>query len=317
MSEKPTLEEGASIDQTVTDVVTDDTVTTSDEGNPVEETLETQESDATETSEHELTLSVEEVAQLFDAEPDSFDVNEEGKLVIKGKIDGQEKTATFKDVLKTYQTQGHLDNQNREVKQLQEQLKAQLADGQKQAQERLGQLENVTQLAWAELMQEQQGIDWETLRAEKPEEFAAKQVEMQNRQAQLRTRYQQIQQQKAQYQSQLVQSNLGNQQEKLLEALPSWKDPEVMQKEQSELMQYGAELGYSDQLLANIGMPQAGEAGSYLLVKLLKDSLDLKRLKESRPEVTNKVRSAPRISRPSASKPETAPPKSIEDVFYS
>lgn len=78
--------------------------------------------------------------------------------------------------------------------------------------------------------------------------------------------------------------------EKLLEAMPEWKKPEVAKKEQALVADYLRTLGYADQEIAAAADPRA--------IVMAKKAMLYDQLQASRPAVERRVASAPKMVRP-------------------
>ncbi len=113
-----------------------------DTDNSVEEVdaqpAKTDESESTDESEQDSespnTYELSDVAKLLGADESSLDVDDDGNVLVKTKIDGQEGKAKFSDLLKSYQLQGHVDKQVREVAEQKKALEYQSQNLQQQMQ---------------------------------------------------------------------------------------------------------------------------------------------------------------------------------------
>lgn len=276
-------------------------------------------SDETPTDEPQLSLS--DVASILGTDEDSLDVDDEGNVLVKTKIDGQEGTAKFKDVLASYQLRGHVDNKSREVSQLQEQLKQeQAALAQKEA-ERLQQAEDIIQIAWGELTNEYNEINWNELKQLDPAEYAVKRSDFQDRQTKLQQAFQAAQSKRQEqtqaYQQTLVQ-HLAEENQKLTKAIKGWDNPDIAQKEFKETMSFlQNKLGFSEENLfgkrdaqGNILVPGITD---HRLVVLAQKAMLYDKLQGSKPEVTKKVKVAPKMVKPGQPKSQQEQQKTSLD----
>lgn len=244
-----------------------------------------------EVQESQIELST--FAQILGIDEDRLDVDEDGQVYVKTKIDGEEGRAKFNDLVKSYQLEGHLNKQNMEVAEQRKALQAKMAEVEQQAQARVQQLEAVTNVAIQELQREFQSIDWQTLRVTDPGEYAAKLTEFQQREARLGQAVQQIQAEKQQVETQnqeRFKEYLREESQKLLSAIPEWSNPEVAQKEKSELKSFGIQHGFSAQEL-----DQLSDHRSVLILRMAKAYADLQK---SKPDVTKRVIKAPKLVKP-------------------
>lgn len=290
--ENPTLLEDASIPDSFTQE-------TEIEGDVSSET-ESLESDAGEESD-QPTVELSTIAQLMGLSEDDLDVDDDGTVVFKSKIDGQESKAKASDVKTSYQLKGHLDNELRSVKQQKEALKAQETQFNQEKTQKIQQFEDINRVALTKLQGEYQRIDWNTLREEDPAEFAAKQSEFQQRNNEIQTALAQV----VQYRQYEQQQEEAVERARLPEVIPEWKDNAIAEKERNDISNYIAEN--------NINPRLATTADGIAMLRKAKLYDDLIK---SKPEVTKLVKKAPRISKPGTKPPVRQAEKSIEDVFY-
>ena len=101
-----------SIDQIasrIEDVLTDDMI--DDDQRPIEQEDQREEVEAQQeteelqddTDEETVQLEAEQLADLLGLDPDNLVVDDEGRVSLKTKVNGEESAATLKDVLKGYQ----------------------------------------------------------------------------------------------------------------------------------------------------------------------------------------------------------------------
>lgn len=92
------------------------------------------------------------------------------------------------------------------------------------------------------------------------------------------------------------QANLAQQQERLLEALPEWKDPDVAMKEKQEIVTYAQrELGFTEQEVSNIADARG--------VLAIRKAYLYDQLMAQKPAAQKKVKKAPKVTK--AGKPTT------------
>ena len=240
-----------------------------------------------------LKLSTADLAELLDLDENLIDVADNGKVVIKTKIDGKEGTAKLQDFLKNYQIQGHAENKAREAAEKEKAVQARQAEIEQQAQARMAQVEQLASVAAKELMREYQGIDWNTLRQTDPGQYAALKQEFAERNAQLQGVFQQAAQERAQ-QQQAMQAKraefLQQQAQRLPEVIPEWKDPATQSKEVGEIRDWALKQGFEAQEVDNFTLAHH--------VAVMRKAMLYDRLQEKRPVIENRVRTAPKIVKP-------------------
>ncbi len=99
---------------------------------------------------------------------------------------------------------------------------------------------------------------------------------------------------------QVQQQSLAVARDRLLEAMPEWRKPEVAKKEQRQVADYLRTIGYADAEIAQAADPRA--------IVLAKKAMLYDRLQADRPKIEQRVGAAPKMVRPGSSGP--APDKS-------
>ena len=180
-----------------------------------------------------------------------------------------------------------------EVTEQKKALESKMAELETQTQAKLQQLEDLTQIAWKQLTQEYQSIDWNELRYQDPGEYAAKQADFARRQAEIQGAYQEVQterQQSADKQKEKSQTTVQEETNKLLNAIPEWKDNVIAEKERGEIRSFARTLGYTDQELSNLV--------DHRQVLLMRDAMKYRALQSSKTTVEKRVTKAPKLAKP-------------------
>lgn len=107
-------------------------------------------------------------------------------------------------------------------------------------------------------------------------------------------------QQNQQYFQQVQQQSLVHARDRLLEAMPEWKKPDVARKEQRQVADYLRTVGYADAEISQAADPRA--------IVMAKKAMLYDRLQADRPKIEQRVGAAPKMVRPGSSGP--APDKS-------
>ncbi len=210
------------------------------DGEPDDSQDDDQEAASDDESEEE-----ESLAQLLGLSDDLLDVDEDGNISIRTKINGKEGKAKLEELVKGYQ----FNQANNEKAQTLAAERKAFEEAQAQANARveqtIQQAEGLAHMWVQELMGEYQNVNWDELRRLDPGEFAAKQAEFQQRQQKL----QQAGQYMAQYKEQLMAEDkaktnearakrLEEQRNIMLENNPSWRDDAVFDKEMGALRSF-------------------------------------------------------------------------------
>ena len=233
-------------------------------------------------------LELEKIAAALGVDVDKLDVDDDGNLYLKTKVDGVESRAKPAELLKSYQLEGHLNKKNMEVVEAQKALQTKLSEVESQSKERLEQLDNYLTMMQHQLMAEFNGVDWQQLRTSDPAEFAAKQQEFGLRQFQMQQAVDFLngQKQKAETDKQ------SKQRERLKEVIPEWvSNSELWTKESNELRSYVGKIGYDASIL------NSAEG-----IALARKAMKYDALQSAKPEITKKVRIAPKLVKPGQSK---------------
>lgn len=114
-------------------------------------------------------------------------------------------------------------------------------------------------------------------------------AERQNAEAANQQHFQQVQQQ-----------SLAHARDRLLEAMPEWKKPDVAKKEQRQVADYLRTIGYADAEISQAADPRA--------IVMARKAMLYDRLQADRPKIEQRVGAAPKMVRPGSSGP--APDKS-------
>lgn len=247
--------------------------------------------DAQESDEPRIELS--HLAEYLGIDEDKLAVDDDGKVCVRTKVDGEEGRAKLADLVKSYQLEGHLNKRNMEVAEQQKALQAKQAELEQQAQARLQQLDDLAKLAVQELQQDYQAVNWSDLEQNDPAEYARLQIKFQQRQQRLSQAMQQMQAERervTQTQREAYQRHLREESQRLLQAIPEWVDEAVAKKERAEIRSFALETGFRAEEVDNIA--------DHRVVKLLRDAMRYRTLQQSKAEVTKKVRTAPKLVRP-------------------
>lgn len=256
-----------------------------------EESVEAEPSEV-EAQEQEPSVELSHIAEYLGASEDQFTVSDDGDLLVKTKIDGEEGQAKFSDLLKSYQLEGHLNKQSTELAESQKALQTKLAESDGQVAQKIQQLEDLSQLAYNELLADFNKVNWDELRADDPAEWSAKQTDFQNRQSQIANLYQKAQDQRSELPAtdEIPQELIAEESAKLLTVFPEWKDPEVLQKEWSRTGDYAATQGFSPEKYQT--------TVDHSLIVMMEKARQFDAIQKESQKVTKLVRKAPKLAKP-------------------
>jgi hypothetical protein len=214
-------------------------------------------------------------------------------LAVTVKIDGQEKAVPLEDVIKSFQLEGHVNNKSIELSNQKAQFEQEQQAVRQLAQQQLQQNQQLGNLAMQMLNHDYQKIDWNSLRANNPAEFAALQQEFQQRQNGIQQYLGQIQQQtmlEAQQQQHNLQQQLAAENERLMGARPEWRDPKAFSKDREQMSQYARSVGFKD--------AELGQIFDHRYMLILHDAARYQALQAAAPQALKQVRQAPVMAAP-------------------
>lgn len=235
------------------------------------------------------------------AEAMNVDVDDLGSIRLKTKVDGVEGEATLRDVIKSYQLEKSLTKRSEAFAAEQKAFKEQQESLTTQFDERLAVAEKLTMLMEERLKGDISGIDWDTLRQENPAQFAVLKQDFIERIGEVESvkqniisqREKDLQKQREEFVERhkaFVKENA----EKLVEAVPSFKDEEVRRKELGELRNYLKTQSISEQEIAQIS--------DYRILLLARKAKAFDDMQTKANPAKAKAKSAPKFTKPSARK---------------
>ncbi len=238
-----------------------------------------------------------DIAKLLGADESALDVDEDGNVLVKTKVDGQEGKAKFADLLKSYQLQQHVDKQVREVA---EQRKAVQEQGQALQQQMQVQQAVIGKIAEVKAIESElalyQNIDWQALADQDPQRAVKLDLQMRDLQrkhshaiGQVNEAGQHIQQK----QTEQMQAALVVERQALLTAIPEWSDPVKVDKDKAEIKADLKSRGYSDADIEGLRDHKA--------VLLARDAMLYRKMKAGADKTKEVVRAAPKIIKPGTS----------------
>jgi hypothetical protein len=240
-----------------------------------------------------------DIAKLLGADESSLDVDDDGNVLVKTKIDGQEGKAKFQDLIKSYQLQGHVDRQVREVAEQRKQVEMQVQAAQQQMQVQQQVMSVYAEAKAIELeLSKYANIDWNTYFDQDPVEAVKADRYMRDLQGKHNQKLQEannasnyITQQQQQQKMQFLE-----QQRKLLsEALPAWNDESVRRKEDLAIQTDLVSRGFDPKEIDNLS--------DHRLLLLARDAMLYRQSQAGKDTTTKAVRNAPRIIKPGSSSP--------------
>ena len=267
-------------------VETEEVEATSDDEFEYEDAEELPEDDDEEDDDEEYDVDVSELEEVDD-EDEYYTV----------KIDGEEKNVSADELVKSYQLEQAAQKRMQEAAEIRKNSEAEVAALAQQREQYAQALQSLQ--AQLDNAGEQPQEYWDNLYSEDPMEYMRQREAYRDRKEameKLKAEQDRMQQEQQQELMQQHQANLAQQQEKLLEALPEWKDPEVAQKEKGEIVSYAQRvLGFSEQEVSNIADARG--------VLAIRKAYLYDQLMAQKPVAQKKVKKAPKVTK--SGKPTT------------
>jgi len=245
-----------------------------------------------ETPSNEYQLA--DVAKLLGADENALDVDEDGSISVKTKVDGEVGKVKFADLLKSYQLQQHADKQVREAAEVRKQAQEYAQQVQQQIQVQQAVVSKIAEAKAIEAeLAQYQGINWQALIDSDPVQAMKLEHQMRDLQGKHGAKVQEINaaaQQVQQAQAHQSQAMLAQEHQALMRAIPEWSKEAVAVKEKQAIAADLKARGYSDADIKGLSDHKA--------VLLARDAM-LYRAQQQKTNLTEKqVRAAPKLVKP-------------------
>lgn len=217
------------------------------EAQPEEETVEVEASESEDDT--EATQDAEEESESEDDE--NAEEDEKPPTTFRVKVDGEEVEVTLDELQKGY---SRTQDYTRKTQALAEQRKAAEAELEAVRQERAYYAQTL-QVLQQQFQQNEAQPDWDALYQENPTEWVRQRELWRDKQEKARAveaesqRIQAIQQQE---QAQARQARLAEEAQRLVEAIPEWKDGKRATEERTKLVETAKKVGFSEEELGQI-----------------------------------------------------------------
>lgn len=190
---------------------------------------------------------------------DALEYDEEGNVVFNAVIDGEATKVKMQDLVKSYQLEGHVNKKSMQLESDRREFETTRDQAYNHLTQKITVANNLIGAVEQQLMGELQGIDWDTLRATDPAEWAATRQYYTERVQwleQLKTQTGSMQkvlteeQQKAQQDK--YNAFMQGEVQKMIQDNPVWKDQSVMAKEVGEVGKFLVDkYGFTPEEIAN------------------------------------------------------------------
>lgn len=190
---------------------------------------------------------------------DSLEYDDEGNVVFNAIIDGEATKVSMQDLVKSYQLEGHVNKKSMQLETDRREFETTRDQAYDHLTQKITVANNLIGAVEQQLMGELKGIDWDTLRATDPAEWAAtrqyytervqwlEQMKAQTGSVQTELTAEQQKAQQDQYNA-FMQGEV----QKMLIDNPAWKDQAVMAKEVGEIGKFlSTKYGFTAEEIAN------------------------------------------------------------------
>jgi len=210
--------------------------------------------DASEQDAEDDGMEAAEVATLLGLDEGQVDISEDGALLVRYKVEGEEGTATLPELIKGYQLEKYVTRRSEQLAERGRELSETHAQAMGQAQGQLQQALAIAEALKGRALVRYDNVDWDKLQQEDPGRYAAMQLGAQQEMAGLnaevnqlmQAQHQMVQQQHEQSQA-ANQQWLAEQQQLLFEHVPELGNAETRGEILDGYHQYLTEYGFSDE----------------------------------------------------------------------
>jgi hypothetical protein len=265
----------------------------------VEETTEPSEVEESEELQDESEEATEDEVE-GDEEEAEEEAPEPEKYIVK--VDGKELEVTKEELLRGYQREADYTRKTQKLAEERRMVESefeQVRVEREQYAQVLGQLQQKLQEMTP------QEPNWEQLEKQDPTEYARQWTNHQRRQQQqaaIAAEQIRLSQMRQVEQTKAMQERLLEEANRVKELIPEWRSPERAKEDGKALIEYGQQLGFSEQELGNV-------TDSRALVALYK-AWKFDQMMSKKPELQAKIKKAPRMATPGSA--NTVSPKNSE-----
>lgn len=241
--------------------------------------------------------TVDELAEAL-----GWDLDKILGLDVKTKIDGKEGKQRLRDLIKSHQLEGHLNQKLMTHAEAEKAFQTERQNFLQTSQHKLQQMEAGVKIAQKMLEGEFSQVNWQELQNTDQLQFAQQYTAFQQRQAQINhvaNLLGQERQQAQQAEAQQRQSYLAEQMRLMETKIPEWADQSRRDKELTELIPIVKDAyGITEQEVRNVT--------DHRELLVLRDAWKWQQLQKAKPAVVNKVKTAPKLLKPGSSQSKAA-----------
>lgn len=190
---------------------------------------------------------------------DALNYDDEGNVVFNAIIDGEKQQVKMQDLVKSYQLEGHVNKKSMQLESDRREFEGNRDKAYEHLAGRINAANNMIGAIEQQLVQEFQGIDWNTLRATDPAEWAATRQYMTERvqwieslKAQTGKATTELTAEQQKQQQDKYNAFINGEVQKMIVDNPTWADQAVMAKEVGEIGKFlASKYGFTADEIAN------------------------------------------------------------------
>ena len=259
----------------------------------------------------EVAITPEDFAELLGVDSDQVTVDEDGNAQFVTKVDGERTNVKMADLVKSYQLDSVITRKSQALSNDRKEFDTQREEYLSTASQRLNETSQLTQYMENALLNDFNGVDWNTLKAQDPQGYMVRRQDYNDKQVQLDQVKQALTAQGQALHEEQQKENaakesvyIEEQATALLDAIPAWNDPEVAKREHTAINDFAKErYGFTDDELGSISEARA--------IRVLRDAMRYRQGKSDVDLATKKIKKLPKkaILRPKGNKKRINPTK--------
>ena len=261
---------------------------------------------AEEVVEYQFDEAESEEQDVSAEEADSQEEEVEELPKYRVKVSGEEMEVTLDELLNGYSRTADYQKKTQSLAEQRKAVEAERVKIEEAAKTRetyAQRLQVIEQL----LQQQNQGEDLSQLKTEDPIAYAvamAEKVEREKQLAAVQAERQRVQQEQMTHQQALLQKHIQQEQQKLIEAIPDFKDDVKAEIVRRDIRNYAKSIGFTDQELSQVYDSRA--------VQTLYKAMQYEKLMANKGATTKKVATAPKTLRPGTSNPQSSENETVK-----
>lgn len=237
------------------DAVIDDAETLPEDDDAEDAEIDDDSADLEEVSDEDVSL-----ASYLGIDEDRLNVDDDGKVTFKAIIDGESKDVDLKELAKSYQLQGHVNNKSIALENDRKEFESTRDTTYTELKTRVEGIAGMHKAVETMLLEDYQSVDWDALRHQDPsewaalrEEFSAKARKLQQAKGLISEEAKRIEAEQAEQNTAKQNEYLQAQYQQMIQDNPAWEDQDVMTKDVGEIGTFlNKAYGFNDDDLRNL-----------------------------------------------------------------